>query len=78
MLASPRCGARTRSGYALRLPGRQRQKACRMHGGAEGSGAPQGNTNALKHGAYTTEALNRRAQMRSLVREAQKLLRDLR
>ena len=49
-----------------------------MHGGAKGSGAPHGNKNALKHGAYTTEALNRRAQMRSLLREARQLLRDLR
>ena len=48
-----------------------------MHGGAEGSGAPAGNTNALKHGAYTKETLARRAVMRSLLREARKLLREL-
>jgi uncharacterized protein YjcR len=47
-----------------------------MHGGAKGSGAPLGNQNALKHGAYTREALAR-AQMRTLLREAQKLLREL-
>jgi hypothetical protein len=29
-----------------------------MHGGAKGSGAPVGNQNAFKHGAYTREALN--------------------
>ena len=78
MLASPRCGARTRSGRPCRSPAVSGKKRCRMHGGAAGSGAPRGNANALKHGAYTTEALNRRAQMRSLIREAQKLLRDLR
>ena len=49
-----------------------------MHGGAKGSGAPQGNKNALKHGAYTREALERRAQMRALVREARKVLKELR
>ena len=49
-----------------------------MHGGAKGSGAPRGNKNALKHGAYTREALERRAQMRGLIREAQKLLKELR
>jgi glucans biosynthesis protein len=48
-----------------------------MHGGAKGSGAPRGNTNALKHGAYTREALERRAQIRNLLREAHKLLREL-
>jgi glucans biosynthesis protein len=43
-----------------------------------GTGAPLGNKNALKHGAYTREALERRAQMRNLLREAKQLLRDLR
>jgi uncharacterized protein YjcR len=49
-----------------------------MHGGAKGSGAPQGNKNALKHGVYTREALERRAQLRGLLREARKVLRELR
>jgi glucans biosynthesis protein len=49
-----------------------------MHGGAIGTGAPRGNKNALKHGAYTREALERRAQIQSLLREAKQLLRDLR
>jgi hypothetical protein len=48
-----------------------------MHGGAKGSGAPGGNTNALKHGAYTREALAQRAETRRLIRETQKLLREL-
>ena len=48
-----------------------------MHGGAKGSGAPRGNKNALKHGAYTREALERRARMRELLREAQDLLKEL-
>ena len=39
---------------------------CRMHGGAKGSGAPKGNHNALKHGTYTKEALQRRAALRHL------------
>ena len=37
-----------------------------MHGGAKGSGAPLSNTNALKHGAYTKPALQRRAEMRGM------------
>ena len=48
-----------------------------MHGGAKGSGAPTGNKNALKHGAYTREALARRAQVRGLLQEARNLLREL-
>jgi len=46
-----------------------------MHGGAHGSGAPKGNQNALKHGAYTKEALQRRAVLRHLMRETGKLLK---
>jgi hypothetical protein len=48
------------------------KKRCRTHGGAKGSGPPRGNTDALKHGAYTREALARRAQMRTLLREGPK------
>jgi glucans biosynthesis protein len=48
-----------------------------MHGGANGSGAPTGNQNALKHGAYTKAALERRTRLRDYIREAEKLLKDL-
>jgi hypothetical protein len=48
-----------------------------MHGGAKGSGAPRGNKNAFKRGAYTREALERRAQTRGLLSEARKLLEEL-
>jgi uncharacterized protein YjcR len=47
-----------------------------MHGGAKGSGAPKGNHNALKHGAYTKEAFQRRDDIRNLLQEAQKLLKE--
>jgi uncharacterized protein YjcR len=53
------------------------KKRCRMHGGAKGSGAPKGNRNALKHGTYTQEALQRRALLRDQIREAQNLLKRL-
>ena len=66
MLRSPRCGARNRSGSSCRSPAVRGKRRCRMHGGAEGSGAPHGNQNALKHGAYKQEALRRRAEMREL------------
>jgi len=46
-----------------------------MHGGAKGSGAPKGNANALKHGAYTSAAMERRAELRQMIREAQTLIR---
>ena len=77
MLASPRCGARTRLGAPCRSPAVSGKKRCRMHGGALGTGAPRGNTNALKHGAYTKEALERRAAIRKLIGKARKLLREI-
>lgn len=48
-----------------------------MHGGASGSGAPRANKNALKHGAYTREARERRAILQDLIREAEQLLKDV-
>jgi hypothetical protein len=39
-----------------------------MHGSAEGSGAPEGNRNALKHGRYTAEAIARRRKVTALLR----------
>ena len=74
MLASPRCGAKTRTGRPCKSPSVQGKKRCRMHGGAPGSGAPRGNENALKHGRYTREAMEERAHIRDLVRQARKLV----
>ena len=48
-----------------------------MHGGAKGSGAPKGNRNALKDGLYTREAIEERRQLRRLVTESLKVLKDL-
>jgi glucans biosynthesis protein len=40
-----------------------------MHGGADGSGAPPGNQNALKHGRFTRKAISERRALRDLIRE---------
>jgi uncharacterized protein YjcR len=77
MLVSPRCGAKTRMGRPCKSPSVQGKKRCRMHGGAPGSGAPRGNKNALKHGRYTREAMEERAHIRDLVRQARKLVLQL-
>ena len=42
-----------------------------MHGGAEGSGAPKGNQNALKHGRYTKQAIADRREVERLIRGQQ-------
>ena len=77
MLASPRCGARTRSGSACRSPAVHGRKRCRMHGGAPGSGAPKANQNALKHGLFGREAIAERKQIQVLLGEARKLLEGM-
>ncbi|MBR1276214.1 HGGxSTG domain-containing protein [Bradyrhizobium sp. AUGA SZCCT0283] len=78
MLASLRCGAKTRSGGACRSPAVHGKKRCRMHGGAQGSGAPRANQNARKHGQFTRGALAERRQIQALLGEARKLLEKMR
>jgi hypothetical protein len=77
MLASPRCGAKTRSGGACRSPAVHGKKRCRMHGGALGSGAPRANQNACKHGLFTGDAIAERRQIRALLGQARKLLEEM-
>jgi hypothetical protein len=67
-----RCGARTRSGVACKSAPVTGRRRCRMHGGADGSGAPRGSKNGnYKHGRYTEEV----QATRRWLREATKLLR---
>lgn len=77
MLASLRCGARTRKGTPCRSPAVAGKARCRMHGGAKGSGAPLGNRNALKHGMYTGEAQEMRRHIRELTRKTNEIIEDL-
>jgi hypothetical protein len=78
MLASPRCGAKTRSGDACRSPAVSGRKRCRMHGDAQGSGAPKANRNARKHGRFTRDAIAERRRIRDLLGEARELLEKMR
>ena len=73
MRHSPRCGAKTRNGAPCKAPAVAGKGRCRMHGGAAGSGAPEGNQNALKHGLHTAEA----KEMRRLVRELGRTTREI-
>lgn len=77
MRSSPRCGAKTRSGKPCRSPIVRGRKRCRMHGGAKGAGAPPGNQNALKHGLYTSQAMEERKMLSRLMRDSQKLLEQI-
>ena len=77
MLASLRCGARTRTGKPCSAPAVRGKTRCRMHGGAPDSGAPTGNRNAVKYGLYTRAALEERKQLRTLMRDARKLVHSI-
>ena len=77
MLASPRCGAKTRTSGACRSPAVHGRKRCRMHGGAPGSGAPRTNRNARKHGRFSRDAIAERRQIQALLGEARKLLEEM-
>ncbi|UWR35753.1 hypothetical protein K3759_18885 (plasmid) [Sulfitobacter sp. W027] len=77
MRQSLRCGAKTRNGTPCLAPAVSGKKRCRMHGGAPGSGAPQGNQNALKHGLYTQEALALRKHVRDLLRHGKDLIEKM-
>jgi hypothetical protein len=77
MLASPRCGAKIRSGGLCRSPAVRGKKRCRMHGGAPGSGAPRANQNARRHGLFTKVAIAERKRIQALLADARKLLQEL-
>ena len=77
MLASPRCGAKTRDGDGCRSPAVRGRKRCRMHGGAPGSGAPNQNQNAVTHGLFTRRAIEEREQIQAVIKQSRKLLGDL-
>src|SRR3954466_13890100 len=67
MNLSPRCGARTRSGSPCRSPAVNGKRRCRMHGGAAGSGAPEGKRNGrYRHGLYGREWLELKKALREL------------
>jgi hypothetical protein len=71
---SVRCGAKTRSGAPCKSAPVTGRRRCRMHGGADGSGAPRGSRNGnYKHGRYTADV----AATRRWLRETIHMLRDL-
>src|SRR4051812_49264041 len=74
---APRCLAQNRRGTPCQSPAVGGRKRCRMHGGADGVGAPKGNQNALKHGRYTAETTARRREMAALLRACRDQLADM-
>ena len=71
-----RCRARSkRTKKPCQSPAVRGHNVCRMHG--VGGGAPKGNKNALKHGRYTAEYLERLRLFRTVVRIALQMRREL-
>jgi hypothetical protein len=77
MLVSPRCDATTRSGSVCRSPAVSGRKRCRMHGGAQGSGAPRANQNARKHGLFSRDAIAERKVIQALLGDTRRLLGEM-
>lgn len=76
---APRCGARTKSnhGKPCRCPAIRGKARCRVHGGANGSGARMGNINSLKHNEFTAEAKAFRRELRQLIQYNKKIIKEL-
>ena len=69
-----RCGAKTRSGAPCKSSPVTGRRRCRMHGGADGSGAPSGSKNGnYMHGRYSAETI----ATRRWLREATRMLHEL-
>lgn len=77
MHAAQRCRAKTRTGTPCAAPAVHGKERCRMHGGSQGSGAPKGNRNALRHGLYAAEAIELRKLVIQLLREGRETLEKI-
>jgi hypothetical protein len=67
------CGAKTRNGELCQNQPERGKKRCHLHGGANGIGAPIGNTNALKSGLHTTSVREIKKRVRSLCHQARQI-----
>jgi len=76
-LHSPRCGAKTRTGGPCTSPTVQGKRRCSIHGGAHGSGAPTGNTNAFKTGLHTAEMRVFAKTLRETMRDCKRTLEKM-
>ncbi|HZF34083.1 MAG TPA: hypothetical protein VE914_09795 [Candidatus Angelobacter sp.] len=71
------CGARLRGGGLCPRPPAAGKRRCRRHGGVRNWGAPAGNRHALKHGAFTAEAMARRRSVSAFLRDCWRTIRQI-
>ena len=70
---APRCNAKTKNGKPCLCPAIKGKLRCRLHGGAIGSGAPLGNTNAFKHGNTTKDVKILKKNIQQAIQSSRKL-----
>ena len=75
--AAPRCGARLRTGGTCSLPPAAGKPRCFQHGGARGSGAPEGNRNNWRGGFYSRAMKAERRWINGLIRQSLQTLREI-
>jgi hypothetical protein len=75
--ATPRCGARLRTGGTCPLPPAIGKRRCFQHGGARGSGAPAGNRNNWRDGFYSRAAIAERRRVNGFIRQCLQTLREI-
>ncbi len=65
---TPRCGAKRRDGLPCQKPRARERTRCRLHGGAQGSGAPKGEANGrYSHGPLTADAVEERTAFLAVI-----------
>lgn len=72
----PRCNAMAKSTGARCKQVAMKNGKCYWHGGAS-PGAPFGNMNSFKHGMYTKKSLERRKNIRQLLKTCREALNRL-
>jgi glucans biosynthesis protein len=75
--AAALCEARLSKGGRCLWPPAAGSRRCRRHGGASALGAPRGNRNALKHGAFTAEAITQRRAISAFIRDCYRTIREI-
>ncbi len=71
------CGARLRDGSLCLRPPVEGRWRCRSHGCAPHTGAPKGNSNALKHGRFTAAEIAKGRRLDEFIRECRETLGDV-
>src|SRR5262249_39443822 len=70
-------GARLRERPLGARPPVDGRRRCRSHGCAPHAGAPEGNSNALKHGRFTAKEVAKGRRIEAFIRECRETLRDV-